>query len=71
MDHARAVSVLYAAVIVAAEPALNQRLLPRSHLVRARIRCGGAPAVLRLMPMRDRDREGWSANHWVELNGCA
>jgi hypothetical protein len=54
--HVRAVSVLYAVVIVAAELALNQCLLRRSHLVRARMHCGGAPAVLRLMPTRDLDR---------------
>jgi len=53
---ARAVSVLYAAVIVAAELALNQCLLRRSHLARAWMRCGGALAVLRLMPTQDLDR---------------
>ena len=56
MGHARAVSVLYAVVIVAEELALNQCLLRRSHLMRAWMRCGGVPAVLRLMPMRDLDR---------------
>jgi hypothetical protein len=56
VGHARAVSVLYAVVIVAAELVLNQCLLRRSHLVRAWMRCGEEPAVLRLIPMRDLDR---------------
>jgi hypothetical protein len=56
VGHARAVSVLYAAVIVAAELALNQCLLRRSHLMRAWMRYEEALAVLRLMPTRDLDR---------------
>jgi hypothetical protein len=58
VSHARAVSALCAAVVVAEEPALNQSLLRRSHLMQAWMRCGGAPAVLRLIPTRDRDRGG-------------